>query len=506
MAEDAAITPRISVRRAVRDGLAPNTIVLTPIAWDDWFKYSTLYDASYIDSDLTIHEVGSVKIALQGMARDQQHPLSLGEDFEEQPTGIYSVGQSEEYYSSLFELDGPLRDGYTRMLGDIVAHPERIDRYADEDVMGDSLLRFVSTSSLAGEFRRALRGSTALNQFTVTYRSDDLDMEFHVDPDSQPRSNIHAIIGRNGVGKSFLMRNISRALLFNKRGPETPSLQAFDEDGNDEGVFAGVAFLTFSAFETFMPSQTWFNRPGIHFTYIGLRSYEVDESDHAKKKLIYRTPGALWQPFHAAATIIQKHNRSALWQETLEFLRGDPVFEQLDMEAMTRADADTVKSLFNELSDGHKSVLLSVTLLVANVEERTLVVMDEPEAHLHPPLLSALTRALSHLLRKRNAFAIMATHSPVILQEIPKSCAWILEFDGWARSAIRPEFETYGEDVATLTHEVFQLEVARSSYHRELQALADDGLTYAEALDRLGGSLGMEGRSILRSLCLKNER
>ena len=105
----------------------------------------------------------------------------------------------------------------------------------------------------------------------MSYKSDDLEIDFEVDPDSEPRSNIHAIIGRNGVGKSFLLRTICRALLFDKRGPETPSLKVLDEDGNDEGVFAGVAFLTFSAFETFMPSLTWFNRSGINFTYIGLR-------------------------------------------------------------------------------------------------------------------------------------------------------------------------------------------------------------------------------------------
>ena len=132
--------------------------------------------------------------------------------------------------------------------------------------------------------------------------------------------------------------------------------------------------------------------------------------------------------------------------------------------------------------------------------------LDEPEAHLHPPLLSALTRALSHLLRSATRSPIMATHSPVVLQEIPKDCVWILDFDGWSRQAERPNIETYGSDVSTLTHEVFQLEVAMSSYHRELAALADEGLTYAEALDRLKGRLGLEGRSILRSLCLRNER
>lgn len=40
-------------------------------------------------------------------------------------------------------------------------------------------------------------------------------------------------------------------------------------------------------------------------------------------------------------------------------------------------------------------MLLSITKLVEFVEERSLVLMDEPEAHLHLPLLSAFVRALS---------------------------------------------------------------------------------------------------------------
>jgi predicted ATP-dependent endonuclease of OLD family len=79
---------------------------------------------------------------------------------------------------------------------------------------------------------------------------------------------------------------------------------------------------------------------------------------------------------------------------------------------------DTSSEIFNKLSSGHKIVLLTITRLVETVEEKTLVMLDEPESHLHPPLLSAFIRALSELLILRNGVAIIATHSPVILQEL----------------------------------------------------------------------------------------
>ena len=38
----------------------------------------------------------------------------------------------------------------------------------------------------------------------------------------------------------------------------------------------------------------------------------------------------------------------------------------------------------------------------------------------------ALIRALSSLLTYRNGVGVIATHSPVIVQEVPKDCVWIL--------------------------------------------------------------------------------
>lgn len=123
-----------------------------------------------------------------------------------------------------------------------------------------------------------------------------------------------------------------------------------------------------------------------------------------------------------------------------------------------RNDLDSHQSaLFGRLSSGHKIVLLTITRLVETVEERSLVLIDEPETHLHPPLLSAFVRSLSGLLINRNGVAIIATHSPVVLQEVPRSCVWKVRRSGRVTEVERPEIETFGENVGILTREVFGL-------------------------------------------------
>ncbi len=119
------------------------------------------------------------------------------------------------------------------------------------------------------------------------------------------------------------------------------------------------------------------------------------------------------------------------------------------------------EALFRRLSSGHKIVLLTITRLVETVVERTIVLLDEPEAHLHTHLLAAFIRALSDLLIQQNGVAIIATHSPVVLQEVPKSCVWKLRRSGSVSKAERPEYETFGENVGILTREVFGLEVTK---------------------------------------------
>lgn len=150
------------------------------------------------------------------------------------------------------------------------------------------------------------------------------------------------------------------------------------------------------------------------------------------------------------------------------------------------------------MSSGHAIVLLTITKLVELVAEQSLVLFDEPEAHLHPPLLSAFVRALSNLLTHRNGVAIVATHSPVVLQEVPQSCVWKINRPGGRPR--RPRIETFGENVGVLTHEIFGLEVRESGFHAEIEKAVQEMASYEEVLAHFGGQLGGEAKGLVRIL------
>ncbi|GEM_PF-4266523 len=193
-----------------------------------------------------------------------------------------------------------------------------------------------------------------------------------------------------------------------------------NESGSATSTFANVVAVSFSAFDDsdFLADRKQ-EGSSLGFSYIGLKG-RSRESSRARPK----SPKALAEDFVKSLRLCRIGARAKRWRDVISILESDPIFKSIQIKSVIDADLDDedarsrVLKIFNLLSSGHKIVLLTLTRLVEKVEERTLVLIDEPEGHLHPPLLSAMTRAISRLLVQRNGVAIIATHSPVILQEV----------------------------------------------------------------------------------------
>ena len=146
-------------------------------------------------------------------------------------------------------------------------------------------------------------------------------------------------------------------------------------------------------------------------------------------------------------------------------------------------------------------MLLVIVNLIANVTEKTLILFDEPETHLHPPLLSALVRAINFILTEKNGICIFATHSPVLVQEIPKSCVQVVRRVGDSVSISRPVIESFGENVSTLTHEIFSLEVKNSGFYKLMKKNFEDmDGDVEDIIEEFNDELGSEAVSLLYSL------
>jgi ABC-type branched-subunit amino acid transport system ATPase component len=485
--------------------------------WDDWFKYSTMYYLVVFDHDGNQHDIGSVKIGQFNMEEGQRR-ADIPVEFDELNDYFFSLGQDDSYYVNLNNIGDILRDKVLFGLRDVALDTDLFKRALDEKVTGVSLLRSVSSSTVHGQFSRLARGGARLSSYEFTYKApmwpksniNPVELLFTVEPESTPPTNVHVLIGRNGVGKTRILHHMARALVEEKAdATEVGSFTSVIDDFNAGGIFANIVSVTFSAFDPFQPLPVRQDKStGVQYAYIGLKHTGTTKDG---KALGPKSPRFLSVEFGKSALVCSKGARADRWRSALETLEADPIFKSSNVAGLAKDNIDEVElkslgsKLFSKLSSGHKIVLLTITRLVETVEERTLVLLDEPEAHLHPPLLSAFVRALSDLLINRNGVAIVATHSPVVLQEVPTSCVWKIRRSGRRVKAERPDIETFGENVGVLTREVFGLEVTQAGFHKLLYDAVSEERDFRGILRRFGGELGGEARAIAKTLLAAND-
>lgn len=521
---DFFIIPRYE--RSPKEGA--NKAYLNVDHWND-FSFVTMFYLTLHDEQGRFHEVGNVKIAFKGQDTSSATFSKLENGFSQLDEGFFSLGESLEYYKSLNKLPRPLREELLNSLLDIAFIPEIIEKIKEEEVFKTSLLRDISLTTIKGQFARVLNGKPALTDFNFSFvrkkteDKDDISINFDVHESSTPSTNIHALIGRNGCGKTTILNGMIDAIT--ERDNISGKFLEEDSWGRDTPIskdyFSSLVSVSFSAFDPFEPPE---EQPdptkGTCYYYIGLKNRDKESTLHSISELRAGFVKSLIDCF-------RKANKKKLWHSAIEKLGSDENFAsmslgeleeryntfkrskralQIDDKEFRKLFLDDIDLYLSRMSSGHAIVLFTITQLVSTVEEKTLVLIDEPEGHLHPPLLSAFLRTLSELLYDQNGVAIIATHSPVVLQEIPKTCVWKINRVGKIVEPYRPEHETFGENVGVLTREVFGLEVSKSGYHDLLSKSVDAGGTYEEILLKYKRQLGLEARVILKTLVAHRDK
>mgnify|MGYP003654526365 CR=1 FL=1 len=482
-----------------------STIFLT---WDNWndFSFYTLFGLYYVDDYSNIYDVGAIKIGYFGQEKGAQNKkLSVGEELEKLNDNYFSLGQSDMYYSILNDLGSDVSNAILTTLKDIAFDKGLYAKAINEEVTKTSLFRSISPSTVEGQFTRILATGIRLTEYNFNFfapkiknNSPGFNLSFMIKPESSPPTNIHVVIGRNGVGKTHLTNNMINSLI--KEESEVNGTFEFIEDDEDENEFANLISISFSAFDDAEPLPEKMDKTkGIQYSYIGLKKIQTKKNIPSGTKSTSLLKNEFFQSLNYCRSSMKSR-----WKNGIEMLESDPNFKNADIKYLIDIEDDiefkaNAYKIFDRLSSGHRVVLLTITRLIEKLQEKSLVLIDEPEAHLHPPLLSAFIRALSQLLIVTNGVSIIATHSPVILQEVPNSCAWKLRRIGAEAIAERLNIETFGENVGVLTNEVFGLEVTNSGFYKLIQKAAETNSNYNDAINSFNGQLGMEAKAILMS-------
>lgn len=124
------------------------------------------------------------------------------------------------------------------------------------------------------------------------------------------------------------------------------------------------------------------------------------------------------------------------------------------------------------LSSGEKSLLSFCLSTFLHTRGGALVLIDEPENHLHPAFISMLVKTLVSTLVATESRAVVVTHSPFVVREVDRSSVLILKRNMEDLPELyRPSLQTLGGDISMIVDHVFQDGSIKKAYERRIDAV-----------------------------------
>lgn len=469
-----------------------NIFVLTSNTWNDYGTVS-LFTLGYVDEHGEYREIGETKILSTENINKKPLTVNSVTSFEK-PFSVLddryiSLGQAEGYYSNIHKLlPKDARSELLVALRDIAWDPELAHPFEPTSEFRNSLLR-VNEAQHARRVGNALvQGHPVERSFNFIYSASipgaDAPTEVEIQFDSADKlpGRTVCIVGRNAVGKTRFLAGLATDLVQTRKVSRSRIAEMesrFKE--NARPLFTRVLAVSFSAFDKFTLPE----KEGSSYVYCGIRT---ERGQLSRKDLVQRYRYNLGR--------IRDGNRQNEWQRSMMRILGavdDELFEKLGAEV---DDPNVSTDTLSLLSSGQSILAHFVTALLAWIEPNSIVLFDEPETHLHPNAVAYLFNVLTSILEKHDSFAIIATHSPIVLQEIPRKRAIVFEREENITIARPLGLESFGESISELTRHVFETNEIPTLYRRVLRNLANEE-SLEETMERFEDGLSMNAQAYL---------
>lgn len=491
--------------------------------WND-FGYRTLYHI-HATSNLTQkgnEYLGSIQIMKIGQTDNDYNLLRkcLGPNllFSALPEGFYSISFSVGLFRDLERLlDVEQRKEFKKTLRLITnTSDEWYSKVMHTNCFKTSLMRNASMDAYAlrigDEIMKSDLRSYDLREQSMIFtlpNSNPIELNFTgpatiANDDGLLPSRLAVFIGDNGVGKSTILYRLVKILYAGVDEREKILAESLGKVEPKDVGFSKLIMVSYSALDNFtLPGSSnsevlsilqGFDNGFGRFTFCGLRNvrseyekfidhenekdgdwlHKAIDTDHLDNVDIKNISVLADEYATNISTIIQHENYTDNWNKLMNiFQRQSPIFENFKVAVHIMLSQERLKTQFIKQSTGIKFILHSLSTLVCKIEQNSILLFDEPENHLQPPLLSLLLRALRIMAEKYKSLILVATHSPVILQETFSDNVTIVSRAGDRYSFRHPKIETYGENIGVITNEVFGLNCSITGYYNAADMLWD---------------------------------
>jgi energy-coupling factor transporter ATP-binding protein EcfA2 len=269
---------------------------------------------------------------------------------------------------------------------------------------------------------------------------------------------ISALIGSNGVGKSTLIAAIAELLrgvpaasalghaqrlrgsrlnanAFFGEQPFTISVEP-SEDGNRQSNLGGFQGLSYWLEPSFLAREChnlFYHDANFQDHLEGVKPYSLNEAE-----------------LEIVSYLVGKEYSTCRVYEISDL--GD--FERLPYFQVT---AYGIEYGSEGMGQGELSLLL-VYWMLRDVQNNSILILDEPETHVSPRSQRALMNVIAKFCREKGIWTIIATHSPTIIQRIRR------------------------ENIALLVRADAKSELAKSATSTQIANLLGEGVTFRGAI------------------------
>ena len=437
---------------------------LKSILWDD-YGHKTSFALQYVDQEGNYFSVGRVKIC----KKNENKTLDvIPKSFASLDLNYCSLGQDTSYYSNIKKILDDDAMAFLYAMKDAAVFSRISDDFINDLGFKYSLLRDNRADTALNLGRYVLAGFDPDDRVNFTYKTRlafapdfDFNIKFDFGRINQEDNfnRVIAIIGENGVGKTSLLFNLAKSIANQQKDFFIPYYP----------LFTKVVAVSYSMFDRFYDIDA----RAFNFEYCGMHNDEGGLMNLEQLKARHRRN----------AKTINALNRGLNLKKFLGDILPNDMLECLFEEGFeTVFKYDVYEDYYGKMSSGQTMLTNLIIDITANVRSNCLIMIDEPEVHLHPNAITQIINVVNLVCESFSSCCIMATHSPLVIQSLLSRNVLIMERDIDGMPAVRQmRVESLGENLTTINEEIFS-NGQRDKYYRRLIKKA---VTGKESMDQV---------------------
>lgn len=444
--------------------------------WDD-YGVESRFELFYYESKNDSTYIGAIKIINSSTERTNIQKYKVRNFMDDKfyylaENDFCSLGQSQSYYDNIKSIFPQKYMSILWALKDCAIFSFIEDNF-ERHRFFSSLIRDNSVERLLRQEKYIIEGrkiSSCENfsyEFHPKYSDSPINIEFSFDIHNIFAQRVFAIIGQNGVGKTQLITSLPIDLANQKEASFAPQVP----------LYSKIIAVSNSLYDSFDIPKS---RLGFNYVYCGL-------SKGRKEKKTILDPKELKLQLTDAARIINGRERAESLKNILKPLYQDTIIQKIftSQKNKVHIDIQSLVEIIDYISSGESSLLFIFFNIVKNIRYDSLLLFGEPEIHLYPNAITSLMSSIYQLLDDYQSYAILVTHSPLVIREMRSCGVRVMERNDDFPTVRYINMESLGANISSLVEDIFENKDIPKYYKIKIEQLIKPGKSYEEMISAL---------------------